>query len=76
MENKWYQSSTGSGELSLTIKGLLTALIPVAMYFAKQQSWDITEAQIWDFINAVLAVVSTVTILVGLARKIFLSLKK
>lgn len=71
----WYQSSTGQG-VSLTIKGIVTALLPVAMYFAKQHNWQISETEIWDFVNAVLTAISAITIAYGLARKAYIYLTK
>jgi uncharacterized membrane protein len=67
--NAWFLSSTGSGDLSLTIKGLLLALVPLSITVFQHYGVKIAENQVVDLINAVVAAVSALTIVVGMVRK-------
>lgn len=70
MNNKWYQSSTGSGDLSLTLKGIMMAFIPLIILAGSKMGFALTETGIMEVIGAILGAVSAVQIVVGMARKI------
>lgn len=72
LNNKWYQSSAGSGSISLTVKGVGVAVIPVVVYLASQYGVALTENEITEIINAGLTVLSTTMIFVGLVRKLLI----
>lgn len=75
MNNKWFVSSTGSGDLSLTIKGLLTALIPLIIIAASFLGYQITDADVQVWIVAVTSFISTALTLYGLIRKLYNAFK-
>lgn len=66
----WWASSSGTGDLALTIKGLLVALIPVAIGVAKHYEIELTESDLLEGVQAVTAVISAIVVFVGLLRKI------
>lgn len=74
---KWFLSSTGSGDLSLTIKGLLMSIIPVVVLVLNASGHDISigEEQIDQFVIAVSGVISGVMFIIGLCRKIYFTIK-
>ena len=63
-------SSDGSGNLSLTIKGLLMALAPLSITVFQHYGVKITENEVVDFINSVLAAVAAIVVVVGMVRKL------
>lgn len=67
----WFASSDGSGDLSLTIKSLLLAIVPLAVSLVKVYGYNIDENDIVAFINNAFTLVSVAGILVGLGRKIW-----
>ena len=66
----WFLSSSGSGGLSLTLKGLLTALVPLTLTVFKHYGIDLPQDDLVNAIDAVVAAVAAVLIVVGLIRKI------
>ena len=70
---KILQSSTGSGNLSLTVKGLLLSLVPIIITIASTQGVSLAEADLVKLINDVFAIIAGITVVAGLARKIYLS---
>jgi hypothetical protein len=64
------RSSTGSGNLSLTVKGVLLALVPIIIALAGMFGLDLAEATLVDLIEAISAAIAAVIIVVGLVRKI------
>ncbi len=75
MNNQWFQSSTGSGDLATTLKGLLTALIPLLIIAGQRFHVAVTETQLMDVIAAVSAAVSAIVTAYGLIRKLVIALK-
>lgn len=71
MNDKWWASSTGTGDLALTVKGLLLALVPVTLTAAKYYNIELVEEQLVEIINAAVAVISALMIFIGLIRKAF-----
>lgn len=74
MNDKWYQTSAGTGEISLTVKGGAVAIIPVIIYLSSLYGINITENEIVELINSGTAAISAVMVFVGLFRKIYLRL--
>ena len=70
---KILQSSTGSCNLSLTVKGLLLSLVPIIITIASTQGVSLAEADLVKLINDVFAIIAGITVVAGLARKIYLS---
>jgi uncharacterized membrane protein len=66
-------SSSGSGNLSLTIKGLLLALVPVIISIAKTQGIEVAESDVVNIINNIFTIASLIAVVIGLVRKIYLS---
>jgi hypothetical protein len=73
--NQWFLSSTGSGDLAATIKGLLIALIPLLIIAGQHFHVAITEGQIMDIVAAVTGAISAAVTAFGLIRKLVLSFK-
>lgn len=73
---KWYESSTGTGNLALTVKGALLALVPVAIAVLSSQGINLAESDVVDFINSVFTALSAIALVLGLGRKVYYSLKK
>lgn len=76
MENKkWFESSTGSGDLGLTIKGLLMLLVPSLLFVSQSFGWNWSESLITNWIILISSLVSTAMLLTGLLRKVASSMK-
>lgn len=63
-------SSVNPNELSMTIKGILLGLIPLAVVIFTSTGIDITSGELTEVVNAIVAVLSTVLTVVGLIRKL------
>jgi len=74
--NKLLRSSANPEKLSLTIKGVLLALIPVAVFLLAKLGFDLTEVELLELANAFVVVVSAVLVFIGLMRKIIIKLKQ
>lgn len=74
--NSLYKSSTGSEDISLTIKGIVTAFIPLIIIIGKQYGWEITENSIADFLTVILGAISAVQLAWGTLRKVYIAIKK
>ena len=68
MEKKWYHSSDGSGNLSLTIRGALVALVPILVAILSSQGINIDQNVIVDFIDSIFAVLAAAMIMLALDR--------
>ncbi|WP_457635806.1 hypothetical protein [Persephonella sp.] len=68
---EFIKSSANENNLSLTVKGILVALIPVLIFFGNSAGLDITENDLMQVINAITAVLSSVMMLYGVSRKIY-----
>lgn len=72
MGGKWFESSTGSGDLSLTIKGLsISGIIPIFAAVLTAFGVKIDESEVAQFIAGVIGLVGVITTLFGLARKVY-----
>jgi len=73
---KWWESSSGDGSIALTLKGALIAIVPVVIAVLSSQGIVVDESATVDFINTVFTIVASFTVLIGLGRKIYNSVKK
>lgn len=71
-----FNSSANPEKLSLTIKGLLLALIPVAVWWGARLGLDITKVELVDLANQLVILVSATAVVFGLVRKIVFKFKK
>ena len=70
MNNQWFQSSSGNGDLALTIKGLLVALIPLFIIAAKFYNVELMYDEVLSVIEGVAGAISAIMVAFGLIRKI------
>lgn len=68
---KILKSSTRSGNLSLTVKGLLVALIPIAISVANYYGIILDENTLFDGVEQLFTAISAVMVLIGLGRKLY-----
>lgn len=73
-DSKWYASSTGEG-VSLTLKGVVTALVPVIIGLLRHYNVQVTESEIADFVNAAFTAASAFMVIYGLGRKAYYKLR-
>lgn len=70
---KWFLSSSNSGDLSLTIKGVLVLVAPLFVSFLRNKGIVISESVVVEnsmaVIEAILTSVSSIMIAYGLVRK-------
>lgn len=72
--NKWFLSSTNSGDLSLTIKSLLLGIVPVLVTFAKLNGIELAENDLVGLVDNSFAVLALLGVIIGLGRKIWFRL--
>lgn len=75
-QNKWFESSNGSGNLALTVKGAALALIPLTISVLQSQGVTLTETQIAQFVEQVFTFVSLGLVLLGTVRKAYYAFKR
>ena len=63
-------SSDGTGNLSTTIKGVLTLLIPLAIVWGQSQGWVWTEDSLALLVQEVAAVIGGIVTIYGLVKKL------
>jgi hypothetical protein len=63
-------SSQNPEALSLTVKGILIALVPVIIALGKGFGLDILEADLVNLINQLATIIAAGAVIWGLARKI------
>lgn len=74
-KNAWYLSSSGEG-LSLTIGSLsLGGLVPVLAILFNILGVDLSEIEITKLIGAIISIISSLGVVVGLGRKIYYAIK-
>lgn len=73
--DKWYTSSSGDG-FSLTLKGVVTSLVPIVIWIAGHYNIPITDNEIIELINQAFVAASGFMILYGLGRKIYYKFNK
>jgi putative effector of murein hydrolase LrgA (UPF0299 family) len=69
VESRWFYSSTGSGDLSLTIKGLLLSLVPLALGLLQSFGVPLTEAYLVELVEAISGLIAALIVAWGLIRK-------
>lgn len=69
MNDQWFQSSTGSGDLALTIKGLLVSLIPLVLVVVRYYNINLDQNDLMQGAQAITGVVACGLVIVGLVRK-------
>ena len=74
--NKWYQSSTGSENMALTIKGALLAIVPIIIAVLSSQGYTLTENDVVEVINVGFTAVSGLALFFGVARKLYYALAR
>ena len=72
---KLLKSSTGSGNLSITVKGLLLALVPIGISTASYYGIILDENTVFEGVETLFTAISAVMVFVGIVRKIYYSLK-
>ncbi len=70
------QSSKNTKDLSLTIKGILVALAPIAISVMGIAGVEIAQENYMTLVENVVAVVSATMILLGVMRKLYFSVKE
>jgi len=63
-------SSQNPENISLVVKGILVALIPVALYIARQYNVELNYNTAYAITEAITSLVASMTILYGLLRKL------
>ena len=63
-------SSDGTGNLSTTIKGVLTLLIPIIIAWGQSQGWVWTEDSLALLVQEVAVVIGGIVTIYGLAKKL------
>lgn len=66
----WFLSSTGSGDLSLTIKGILIGVIPVIIIVLGMFNMQVSSNQLTVGIEHITAIIAAVVALIGAIRKL------
>ena len=72
---EWYLSSSGNGDLSTTLKGVLNAFIPMLVIVGGKYGLDISENDIVELVSAVWGAVAAIQIAFGLVRKVYLKIR-
>lgn len=74
-----FSSSADNQKLALTVKGVLTGIIPFALWFAQSQGATVTESDLQDVMNAVVEITIAFSTLLsvsmtsfGLIRKLYI----
>lgn len=75
-ENKWWGSSVDPQAISLTLKGIGVAIIPVLVFLGGAFGLSFAEADLTQLVSAVATAFSSVMVVVGLCRKIYVKMKK
>lgn len=76
------RSSANVEETSMTVKGIFTALIPIAIYFFHIFNIQVGSEQLSSIVDSIVAIVgvvlgivSSIQVIVGFVRKIYLTIK-
>ena len=73
---KIIQSSANPEKISLTVKSLGLALIPVVLIISKTAfNYDLNEKDLIDFVSAVSSFIAAIGFIFGLCRKVYYKLK-
>lgn len=69
-------SSSGSGNLSTTLKGLLVLMIPVLISIGRKYNIEVTETQVMEIIQKATEIIGQTMLVIGLVRKFWNWLKE
>ena len=69
-------SSVNPKHAGLTARGLVVGIIPLALFFASAVGISLAEADIVQAGNAIASWVAASLVLVGLARKVYIAVRK
>lgn len=72
-QDKWFLSSTGNGDISLTIKGILMSVIPLVITIARLKGSEVQESDLVEVVQLITAMVASMTVAYGLGRKIIIA---
>lgn len=79
---KWLQSSEDEAKLALTVKGVLTTIVPVILIISNAKGWHITQSSLDAVIDAILnvlavlgTVIGAIVTLIGAVRKVVYAYK-
>lgn len=75
-DKKWYSSSANSNNISLTIKGIGIAIIPALIFLGGFFGISLVETDLVELVNSIAVLVSAVTVVIGVGRKIYIKLFK
>lgn len=73
--NKVLQSSSNAKDVSLTFKGILSALGPLAIAVLANAGVEVAQSEYAQFVELVTTIISTSMILFGLVRKAYYEVK-
>ena len=68
-------SSTDASKLALTWKGVLLALVPILIAVAQSFSVTLDSSELTNMIESLFAVLSALTVCLGLIRKVYYKLR-
>jgi hypothetical protein len=75
-KGKWFNSSADATALSITIKGILIAWIPMIIAIGQFFDLAITQETLTELIQSLTAIISSVMIVFGIIRKIYYKIEK
>lgn len=71
MQNdKWFQSSTGSGDLALRIKAALLLLLPLSLALSQSFGWQWSETMLNNWVILITGSISGFMLLWGIIRSV------
>jgi uncharacterized membrane protein len=73
--NRYLQSSADPEKISLTIKGVLVAIIPAILAIAGYFGVDLAKGDLVSFIDVLAKVTAGVLVAMGLLRKFYYAIK-
>ena len=73
--NKLIQSSANENKLALTIKGVLTGLVPILVIVASTMGLNIGSEEISEVIAQITAIIAGAMTLYGMGRKLYYLIK-
>jgi len=72
--NKLIASSKNPDQLSMTVTGILTAIVPILVAVFQALGIEIAEGMIFDIIQQISVVISGLLMLYGMLRKAFFAI--
>lgn len=71
----WLASSANATQVSMTMRGIIVAFIPLLIAVLNNAGVEVTETQIDEVVGMITAAVSSLMIAYGLLRKVFFFVK-